>query len=500
MVEEANRPVTGGQQTTTLLWPPRVGSRHPWGKAMDLVTTARVVWGRRVLRTHDHWSRDELRAYQARRLRRLREYAVARSPFYRQLHHGLEEAPLSALPIVTKGMLMERFDDVVTDREIRLADVESYLDRAKATDVFRGTYRVTATGGTTGRPGVFLADPGEWRAVITSYARASDWAGVAASLTNRLRLASCGSRHPSHQSSIMAATAQSPLMPMIRFDASDPLAEIVAGLNRYRPDVLIGYPSVLCILADEQQAGRLAIGPRAILPSAEVLTNEARSHLEAAFGVAPTNVYAATETAAIASECPQGRMHAYEDLVISEIVDEDNQPVRPGEYGARLLVTVLFSRTQPLIRYELSDRVQAGDGGCSDGRPYAVLGGIEGREEDVLTLAGVRVHPNVFEIALGRVQATGWQVVETDGRLRVLLAGAAAGVDEAGVAARVVSGLRAVGVLDVPISVERVAGIPRTALGKAPLVVRRPPTAPASLDSLASAGGERAPYVYRDGH
>jgi putative adenylate-forming enzyme len=453
---------------------------------VDLVTTARVVWGRTVLRTHEHWSRDELRAYQARRLRELREYAVARSPFYRRIHRGLEEAPLSALPIVTKGMLMERFDDLVTDREIRFADVESYLVRASATDVFHGRYRVTATGGTTGRRGIFLADPGEWRAVITSYARASDWAGVGASVTNRLRLASCASRHPSHQSSIMTATAQSPLMPMIRLDVSDPIDEMVAALNRYRPDILIGYPSVLCVLADEQQAGRLAIRPRAILPSAEVLTKEARSRLRTAFGVAPTNVYAATETAVVASECALGRMHAYEDLVIPEIVDEDNRPVRPGEDGARLLVTVLFSRTQPLIRYEISDRVRADDDACPDGRPFAVLGGIDGREEEVLTLGGVRVHPNVFDVALERVDVTGWQVVETDGRLRVLLARPAAGVGDEDVVARVASGLRATGALDVPITIERVAEIPRTALGKAPLIRRHAAVAPALAEREVS--------------
>jgi hypothetical protein len=35
-------------------------------------------------------------------------------------------------------------------------------------------------------------------------------------------------------------------------------------------------------------------------------------------------------------------MHLFEDLVITEVVDPDNQPVPPGEYGAKVLVTVLF--------------------------------------------------------------------------------------------------------------------------------------------------------------
>jgi phenylacetate-coenzyme A ligase PaaK-like adenylate-forming protein len=54
--------------------------------------------------------------------------------------------------------------------------------------------------------------------------------------------------------------------------------------------------------------------------------------IRTAFGVRATNVYAATETAGIASECRLGHLHRYEDLVIAEIVDGDNQPVPEGEY------------------------------------------------------------------------------------------------------------------------------------------------------------------------
>jgi phenylacetate-coenzyme A ligase PaaK-like adenylate-forming protein len=104
------------------------------------------------LSRHERWTRDELVAYQARRLAEVRSYDVARSPFYRERHRGLEDAPREALPSVTKATLIERFDDLVTDRAIRLIfDVVAYLTTAAATDTFRGRYRVQATGGTTGR-------------------------------------------------------------------------------------------------------------------------------------------------------------------------------------------------------------------------------------------------------------------------------------------------------------------------------------------------------------
>lgn len=433
---------------------------------------ASVVRARGTLRAHDRWSRDQLAARQARSVQAVRAYATAHSPFYREIHHGLDDAPLSELPVVTKQQVMERFDDVVTDRAIRRADIETYLDHAVATDLFRGQYRVTATGGTTGRRGIFLASRVEWQTILASYARAYDWAGIRVGLTNRLRMAVVSSLNPSHQSAIVGATVASRFVPTLRLDATQPIDELVRELNLFRPDALVGYASLLAVLAEEQQEGRLTIAPKGIVSASEVLTDDTRARLRAAFGVEPTNVYGATETAGIASECRQRRLHRYEDLVIAEIVDEMNQPVGPGEYGAKLLVTVLFARTQPLIRYELSDRVQRLDGVCADGLPFGLIGGIEGREEEVLTLAGARVHPNVFHSALEAVPVSGWQVIEDRGSLRVLLARPLGPIVESDVATRIASRLDAVGARDVRILVEVVPEIPRTRLGKAPLIRR----------------------------
>lgn len=451
-----------------------------------------VVRARAELRRHERWTRAELAANQARALRDLRDFAVARSPFYRDLHRGLEGAPLEALPMVTKQMLMERFDDVVTDRAVRLVDVEAYLAGATATDTFRGRYRVAATAGTTGRRGIFLSDPGEWRTVLASYSRAYDWAGVAAGLTRRLRMAVVSSRNPSHQSAIVGATVASPFVPTLRLDATQSIEEIVSTLNAFRPDALVGYASILRTLAEEQASGRLAIRPKGVVSASEVLTGEVRARLEEAFGVVPTNVYGATETAGIASECRHGRMHRYEDLVIAEIVDDENRPVALGAYGARLLVTVLFSRSQPLIRYELSDRVQAREGSCPDGLPFALLGGVEGREEEVLTLGGARVHPNVFHAALEALPVNGWQVIDEGGSLRILLARPLRPIIGAEVVARVVNCLDHAGAHNIPVRVDIVAEIPRTSLGKAPLVRHAENRLPSAIQAVTLTGyGER---------
>ena len=44
-------------------------------------------------------------------------------------------------------------------------------------------------------------------------------------------------------------------------------------------------------------------------------------------------------------------MSVFEDNAIFEVVDEQYRPVPPGVYGDKVLITMLSSRTQPLIRY-----------------------------------------------------------------------------------------------------------------------------------------------------
>ena len=70
------------------------------------------------------------------------------------------------------------------------------------------------------------------------------------------------------------------------------------------------------------------------------------------------------------------------------------------------------------------------------------------------------------------VTAAGWQLKQhPDGRLEVLLA-QPQGLDAAALVAALRSALIEQGVQPPPIQVQEVAAIPRTALGKAPLITR----------------------------
>jgi len=438
----------------------------------------KVLWLRRQLRRRDHWTRRQLEEHQAHALRLLREHAYAYSPFYRRFHAGLTDRPLQDLPVLTKAQVMEHFDELVTDPSLGLADVEAHLAALRGNERFRGRYWVASTSGSTGRRGLFLWNFAEWTTVLASYNRSFDWAGSRAGLTHRTKMAVVSSTTPWHQYARVGASVQSPWVPTLRLDSGHPLENVVERLNSWQPEVLVAYASMIRLLAEEQLAGRLHISPEFVFSASEVLTERARRHAEAAWGKRPFDVYAATESAGIASECELHRgMHLFEDLVITEVVDEDNRPVPPGVYGEKVLVTVLFSRTMPLIRYEMSDSVRlATSPYCPCGRPFTLIEGVQGRVEDVLRFPAasgeqqVTVQPALFHRVMDTVPAGGWQVVQESEGLTVLLSGVQKGYVDDALAESLRRELAEQGAMVPSVKVRRVPAIPRTGAGKAPLI------------------------------
>ncbi|TQJ38152.1 putative adenylate-forming enzyme [Arthrobacter sp. SLBN-112] len=446
---------------------------------MDLRLVSHVLYLRAALRKRDRWDAARIAAHQDHALKELRRAAYAGSEFYRRQHAGLHDAPLDQLPPVTKADLMEHFDEAITTPDLTMAELEEHLRSLAGSGgdpgrPWRGRWWAAATAGTTGRRGIFVWNRSEWASVLASYARANDWAGISAGLTRPLKVALVSSRVPTHQSAVVGASVRSRIIPTLRLDVTAPMDANVAALNRFQPRILVGYASALKPLAAEQQAGRLHIAPQGVMSASEVLSPHAASELEAAWGRAPFDVYAATETAGIASPCTYRNRHVYEDLVIIEPVDQAGRPVPAGTTGARLLATVLFSRTLPLIRYEMSDTVRLGRRGCPCGRSFTILEEIEGRIEDVLQLPGrtgvAHVHPNVFHRVLDQAAVAGWQVVQEPSGLRVLLAGLTPGQSVEGIRAAVADALLTAGALHTPVDVKVVAQLERTALGKAPMV------------------------------
>jgi phenylacetate-coenzyme A ligase PaaK-like adenylate-forming protein len=331
----------------------------------------------------DSWSRARLLDHQAQRLTRLLAHAVVRSPYYLEvLGPDAASKPLSALPTLSKATLMEQWDRIVCDPRLRLADVEAHATGPHAAEPLHGEFHVFSTSGATGLRGLFAYSTRDWAVGLAGTVRGLARAGARPGE----RLIGIGAPPGVHMSPRIFAALQSG-GDAPRLSALTPLGELVAALNAYQPEFLVGYPSVAGLLAAEQLAGRLAIAPRMLGLGSEPVTPDVRDRVQAAWGIDPVEYYASTELPALGTSTaahPRA-LELFEDVGVFEVVDEDDRPVPPGTPGSKILLTNLENFTLPLIRYELADRVTVSPEPNPGGRPYRHLTAIEGRTADTLT-------------------------------------------------------------------------------------------------------------------
>ncbi len=427
----------------------------------------------------ESWTRQQLEEYQAQALQACRAYAYAHSPFYQRFHHGLMDRPLQELPVLTKAMMMEHFDELVTDRAIHLHEVQQYLARADTTKHFLDRYQVMATSGSAGKPGIFLNDATEATITTNSYTRFQLWGGVKPG-SKMAVVASLTAGHASSQITIMINGQP---ISLLRLSASHTVDSLVKSLNEWQPDALMWYSSTASVLAEEQRQGRLHISPRSIFCGAETLTDETRHRIEEVWQVKVFDAYATTEGGVLAAECSHHQgLHLFEDYSILEVVDQDNRPVAPGEQGDKVLLTVFFRRVQPLIRYEVTDLVRASTiERCPCGRPFALLQSIQGRTADVLYLPSPtgkeeKIYPYLFLNVFDALPVTGWQVIHEHDGFHVFLTGVSPELRDERVLGRLQRALTERGVIVPAIEIQRVAALTKNARGdKARMVISRVP-------------------------
>jgi putative adenylate-forming enzyme len=332
-----------------------------------------------------HLRGDGLRAYQERRALRLVSFAVGYSPFYLRHWVGQDLTDWRNLTTVDKATMMKNFDSFNT-RGISKDEAMNVALAAERSRDFAPTLSGLTVGlssGTSGHRGLFLVSPRETAA----------WAGTILARTLH-RLPPPGYRIAfflRSNSNLYERVNASRRVRFRWFDLMTPLTEAVAGLNEYRPDMLVGPPSLLRMLAGERAEGKLNIEPERLLSVAEVLEPQDREYIESVFGVLVHQVYQCTE-GLLAATCPAGRLHVQEDLVALQY-----EPVAPHD-GCRVtpIVTDLWRDVQPILRYRLGDVLHLDPSPCTCGSAFQVIGQIEGRCDDLcffITADGV---PRVF--------------------------------------------------------------------------------------------------------
>src|SRR5690349_9807101 len=236
------------------------------------------------------------------RFRQLLQHAAERSPFYRRKFQGIDLArcAITELPTVNKAEMMANLDEVFTDRDLRRADLETFMsDPSNIGSYYKGQYGVCHTSGSQGQPAIIVQD---YDAILTMFAtqfargmktkrRFMPFLGR---LVRPARFAVITQKpgfYPSSTFFNYFPPAARPFMKLLRLSVFDPPERMVEELNRFQPNFITGYTNALETITREHDAGRLKLHHLEQMTNiSEPLPEAIASRVENTFGVHITNV------------------------------------------------------------------------------------------------------------------------------------------------------------------------------------------------------------------
>jgi phenylacetate-coenzyme A ligase PaaK-like adenylate-forming protein len=376
-----------------------------------------------------HWKAEKVERLRRKRLRRMVGLAMDRSSFYRAKYRGIDRDrfELSDLPPCGKKELMAHFDEMVTDPQVRQSEVERFLaDPENLGRWFLGRYAVSHTSGSQGQPMLILQDRKALEiffALMCSRANPAGTPGILQGISRLLkpvRVAIVTMQRGSYPSGSAIEFMPELVGNFVRIKCLSSLqANLVEELNTFQPNVLVSYASVLEALS--LRAGQLALKElRQIANISEQLTARARSRVEKTFGVPLPDHYAVGECLLLANGCQAGSgSHINADWAILEVVDDNYQPVPPGQLGKKILVTNLANTVQPFIRYEVGDQVSIAEGTCRCGSRLPRVAHVEGRAAEIFWVYDGNqhrmVHAALFHSVIDSMgEIREWQAIQRE--------------------------------------------------------------------------------------
>lgn len=238
------------------------------------------------------------------------------------------------------------------------------------------------------------------------------------------------------------------------------------GIYRHGLRYMTGYAmSNYFLAAFLDELGLEVPALKAVITSSEKLTPRMREVFQKVYSCRVFDSYSGVENCGLISETPEGELLINPDVGIMEVLDDNDNPVSPGEEG-KVVSTGLLNFDQPLIRYKIGDRVKLGANQIeSYGRNMPVVEEISGREEDAVITQDGRRMVRFHGIFVNLPHVLEGQVVQHDCShfsVRVVTTNGFGGEEEGLIVQRMKSQIGE----EVAIEVRPVNEIPRTANGK----------------------------------
>jgi phenylacetate-CoA ligase len=336
--------------------------------------------------------------YQERMFRRMLERAASDSPYYRSV---MRERGIQAIGSVGRAL------DWLPDFPVLKKDVLREGARELLTVPLKSVDEIS-TSGSSGRPLTFFLDKDrsvkEWAFIHHLWAKAGYRASEKRAVLRGTHIS--GADHQPWEYD--AALRELRLSPFHM--TADNLSRFLVQMRRREIHYLHGYPSALTLLATHAASAswdwREEI--KGIFPISESLYSTQRQELRRAFPAALIlPFYGLSEKVAIAGQvCGADDVYEFEPLYgITELLDEQNQPIREIGQRGRLVATGLLHLAMPLIRYDTEDDAELVREARQDNGYRLRVSGLRsrwrqefivGRNGEQISVAAINIHSAVY--------------------------------------------------------------------------------------------------------
>lgn len=174
------------------------------------------------------------------------------------------------------------------------------------------------------------------------------------------------------------------------------------SILKFKPTYLIVVPSFLLKLIEYAEQHNIDVNAAGIkgaicigesLRDQDFSLNTLSNKIKEKWEIELYSTYASTEMGTAFTECTaQQGGHHHPELIIAELLDENDNPVKEGEEG-ELVITTLGVEAMPLVRFKTGDMLKMYISSCVCGRNTIRLGPVVGRKKQMIKYKGTTLYP-----------------------------------------------------------------------------------------------------------
>lgn len=273
--------------------------------------------------------------------REIVKYHLKHNSFYKSLGENIDVNNWNSIPILTKRHLQQPLNE-------RLSE-----------DFTIDNIYINKTSGSSGDPFIFAKDKWShaltWAEIINRFS----WYNIDFNTSKQARFYGI----PLDKKGYYKERIKDFFANRYRFsvfDLSDTAFDkCIEKFRSIRFNYINGYTSPIVQFAKYLKRQNLVL--KSICPSlkvcmvtSEMLFEDDKTLMEVQFGIPVINEYGASELDLIAFENPKGELQLNSETLFVEVLDDNNNVLDYGEEG-RIVITSLYNKAHPFIRYDIGD-------------------------------------------------------------------------------------------------------------------------------------------------